>query len=295
MSSLISSLQLVDLSGAAIIVVITVLLLLGMVTTFTARARYGAMVKDIRADPAPDTGYRFQVLNRASADLERELSRLPRGGRVESINVQGIVEHAMQLELRGLLMGERLIKANAGLLITLGLTGTFYGLTRSIGKLVHLVSSDFSLQADVAEPLTRGLTDALGGMSVAFTTSLAGILAAILVTLLGVFANVAERRAGFTIALELRLDRRVAEWEAEQPSLGAEATLLATERFDKAVHALETTIGRFEGALARFADNSREFHEFNAHLKDNIQRMSLSFADVAGALRTHAAEGSAGR
>jgi hypothetical protein len=125
-------------------------------------------------------------------------------------------------------------------------------------------------------------------MSVAFTTSLAGILAAILVTLLGVFASVAERRAGFTIALELHLDRMVADWEAKQPALGSEATLQATAQFDRAVQALQASVGRFEGALARFADNSREFHEFNAHLKDNIQRMSVSFADVAGALKTQA-------
>lgn len=288
MSSLLQSLQLVDLSGTAIIVVITLLLVLGVVTSLFQRARYAAMTKEVLSDPGPGGVYDFRVLNRAVADVERTLARLPKGGRSDGVNVPAIIERAMQLELSGMLMGERLIKANAGLLITLGLVGTFYGLTRSIGKLVGIVSSDFSPQADVAEPLTRGLTDALGGMSVAFTTSLAGILAAILVTLLGVFANVAERRAAFMIQLELHLDRLVAAWEAEQPVKGAEATLQATEQFDDAVRALETTIGRFEGALAQFADNSRDFHEFNVHLKDNIQRMSLSFADVAGALKSKA-------
>ncbi len=290
MSSLFHGLRLVDLSGTAIIVVITLLLILGIATSIVARARYAAMTKAVRSDPARGGMYEFKVLNRAFADVEQELGRLPMGGRADGVNVPGIVERAMQLELPGLLMGERLIKANAGLLITLGLVGTFYGLTRSIGKLVSIVSSDFSPQADVAEPLTRGLTDALGGMSVAFTTSLAGILAAIMVTLFGVFANVAERRAEFMIQLELSLDRLVAQWEASQPALGAEATLQATDQFDRAVRALENSIGRFEGALARFADNSREFHEFNVHLKDNIQRMSLSFADVVGALRTQTSQ-----
>lgn len=292
MSPLSSSLHLVDLSGTAIIVVISLLLLLGVATTFLARARYAAMTKELRSEHSPGTVYASAVLNRATADLERELARLPTGGRAEGVNVPGIIERAVQFELRGLLMGERLIKANAGLLITLGLVGTFYGLTKSIGELVSLVSSDFSPQADVAEPLTRGLTDALGGMSVAFTTSLAGILAAILVTLLGVFASVAERRTAFMIQLELQLDRMVADWQARQPAVGTEATLRATEQFDRAVQALQATVGRFEGALARFADNSREFHEFNAHLKDNIQRMSLSFADVTGALKASGARGS---
>lgn len=288
MSALTSSLQLVDVSGTLIIFVITLLLVVGVVTSFVVRARYAHMLQDLKADPGPDSLYRFQVLNRATADLELALRRLPASGNAEGINVQGIVERAMQLELRGMLMGERLIKANAGLLITLGLVGTFYGLTSSIGKLVGIVSSDFSPQANVAEPLTRGLTDALSGMSVAFTTSLAGIIAAILMTLLGVFANVAERRAAFMTQLELHLDQMVAKWEANQPPQGSEATLQATQQFDQAVQALEGSIQRFERALGQFADNTRDFHEFNAHLKDNIQRMSLSFADVAGSLKSQA-------
>ncbi len=285
MSALPSSLQLVDVSGTLIIAVITLLLVLGVVTTLVARGRYAAMIKDLKTDSSAGSAFRFSVLGRATGDVEMAIRRLPVGGNAETINVQAIVERAMQLELRGLLMGERLVRANAGLLITLGLVGTFYGLTRSIGKLVSIVSSDFSPQADVAEPLTRGLTDALSGMSVAFTTSLAGITAAILMTLLGVFASLPERRAAFTIQLELYLDRLVADWEASQPAKGSEATLQATEQFDRAVNALEGSIVRFEGALNRFAENTRDFHEFNAHLKDNIARMSVSFADVAGALK----------
>src|SRR5690606_36911075 len=147
-----------------------------------------------------------------------------------------------------------------------------------------IVSSDFSPQADVAEPLTRGLTDALSGMSVAFTTSLAGIVAAILMTLLSVFASVPERRAAFTTQLELFLDRMVADWEAAQPARGVDATLEATTKLDHAVQTLEQSVMRFEQALSRFAENTRDFHEFNLHLKDNIQRMSVSFADLTGAL-----------
>jgi hypothetical protein len=246
------------------------------------------MMKDLKADSTAGSAFRFSVLGRATGDVELAIRRLPVGGSAESVNVQAIVERAMQLELRGLLMGERLVRANAGLLITLGLVGTFYGLTRSIGKLVSIVSSDFSPQVDVAEPLTRGLTDALSGMSVAFTTSLAGIIAAILMTLLGVFASLPERRAAFTIQLELHLDRMVADWEASQPAQGSEATLQATAQFDRAVQALEGSIVRFEGALSHFAQNTRDLHEFNALLMDNLQRLSVSFADVAGALKNQA-------
>lgn len=283
MSALSGSLGLVDASGTLIIGVIVLLLIAGVATTFVARARYEAILRDLR-QPGASGQFRFGVLNRAAGDVELLIRRLPTGASADNINVQAIVERAMQFELRGLLMGERLIKANAGLLIILGLVGTFYGLTRSIGKLVNIVSSDFSPQADVAEPLTRGLTDALSGMSVAFTTSLAGIVAAILMTLLSVFASVPERRAAFTTQLELFLDRMVADWEAAQPARGVDATLEATTKLDHAVQTLEQSVMRFEQALSRFAENTRDFHEFNLHLKDNIQRMSVSFADLTGAL-----------
>ena len=45
-----------------------------------------------------------------------------------------------QAELRPLLLAERFVRAATGLVIILGLLGTFYGLTLSIGKLVHLVA-----------------------------------------------------------------------------------------------------------------------------------------------------------
>jgi hypothetical protein len=210
--------------------------------------------------------------------MRRALQQLPAGGDAHSINIQGIAERAMQQELKALLMGERFVKADTGLLITLGLVGTFYGLTRSIGKLVSIVSGDLSPQADLAQSLTRGLTDALSGMSVAFTTSLAGIVAAICMTLFGVVLNIAERRAAFTLQLEIHLDQlAVAHDAAEASAPGPKAT----EQFESATKQLEGSVRRFEGALTLFAENTRDFQEFNAHLKDNIQRLSLCFADLA--------------
>lgn len=55
--------------------------------------------------------------------------------------------------------------------------------------------------------------------------------------------------------------------------------------FGRSVTTLDDAVARFESALEAFAASSREFHEFNAHLKDNIQRMSLSFGDLSEALK----------
>ena len=64
----------------------------------------------------------------------------------------------------------------------LGLLGTFYGLTLSIGKIVHLVGAETTGAADVAQGVSQGLTNALSGMAVAFSNSLVGILSAVILS-----------------------------------------------------------------------------------------------------------------
>jgi hypothetical protein len=36
-----------------------------------------------------------------------------------------------------------------------------------------------------------------------------------------------------------------------------------------------------------FSATTRDFREFNFHLKDNLQRMSLSFGDLSETLKEH--------
>ncbi|HEY5955621.1 MAG TPA: hypothetical protein VIV60_03665, partial [Polyangiaceae bacterium] len=54
---------------------------------------------------------------------------------------------------------------------------------------------------------------------------------------------------------------------------------------------LDGAVARFESALLNFASTTRDFHEFNAHLKDNVQRLSLTFADLNDSLKTHLGTG----
>ena len=44
-------------------------------------------------------------------------------------------------------------------------------------------------------------------------------------------------------------------------------------------------MGQFQGALNTFAGTTRDFREFNLHLKDNVQRMSLAFGDLSETLK----------
>ncbi|MET0410976.1 MAG: hypothetical protein ABW217_06750, partial [Polyangiaceae bacterium] len=55
--------------------------------------------------------------------------------------------------------------------------------------------------------------------------------------------------------------------------------------FGASVAQLSSAVDQFEAALTTFAGTTRDFREFNLHLKDNVQRMSLSFGDFSEALK----------
>jgi methyl-accepting chemotaxis protein len=294
--ALVQSLTLVSVSGYFIIAAILVLLATGVVLTFAIRARYGRLASDLR-DHVGDGTFRADVLNQIARDTRTAFAHHP-----GEINTQAIIDHNFQSHLRGLLIGERLVKSCASLPIVLGLLGTFYGLTLSIGKLATLVSGDVTDASAITESLTAGLTQALTGMSVAFSTSLFGILAAIVMTLLGVFWSVADRRTAVMAQIEAYLDNVLldsASIDAEQATGAAGAPGPTRGRpaqpLDQSIATLEQTVARlggavthFESALKTFASTTRDFHEFNLHLKDNVQRMSLSFADLSDTLKEHA-------
>jgi hypothetical protein len=63
----------------------------------------------------------------------------------------------------------------------------------------------------------------------------------------------------------------------------------AIETLGASVTKLQDSIVGFDAALVGFSENTRDFQEFNLHLKDNIQRMSLGFADLSDTLKQHAA------
>lgn len=294
--ALLQSLTLVSVSGYIIIAAILAFLAAGVVLTFMIRARYGRIAADLR-DHVGEGTFGADVLNQIVRDTRMALAHQP-----AEINTQAIIDHNFQAHLRGLLIGERFVKSCASLPIVLGLLGTFYGLTLSIGKLAALVSGDVEDASAITESLTAGLTQALSGMSVAFSTSLFGILAAIVMTLLGVFFNVTDRRTALMAQIEAYLDNVVlsaAATDTAQPAGAAgvpgPARGRAGQPLDQSIAAFEQTVARlggavmhFESALETFASTTRDFHEFNLHLKDNVQRMSLSFGDLSDTLKEHA-------
>jgi len=288
--ALLGSLPLVGFGGYLVMAAIVFLVAGALGVTATARRRYARLMADVdrNAGQVPPA-FRSPVLE----DIARA-TQAAAAQQAGTVNTQAIVEHALQTELGGLLGAERFVKATTGLTIVFGLFGTFTGLTLSIGKLATLVSGGGPAVGDITESLTKGLTQALSGMSLAFATSLFGIGSAIVMTLVGVFFGIADRRTAFMVKLEDYLDnaflaayRRGSSGTGEALVVGAAGAPLEAlvARFAQSVAALETAVGQFDGALRTFAGTTRDFKEFNLHLKDNVQRMSLAFGDLSETLK----------
>jgi hypothetical protein len=273
------------------------MLVAGLVRTLIIRARYAAFAAElVRHDDSPGS-FESAFLSRVARDA---LAAHRAAG--ADINTQGLVEQTVQSELRGLLIGERFVRSATGLVIILGLVGTFYGLSSSIGRLTSLLAGKTPAGADVTASLTEGLTQTLSGMSVAFSASLFGIVSAIVLTLLGVFLNIGDRRVALMVQIENYLDNVLfarlrggavvgaasGHAHAGQPLGGAPQLAGLLAGFGESVARLEGAVVSFESALGGFATSTRDFREFNHHLKDNIQRMSLSFGDLSDSLKQQA-------
>jgi hypothetical protein len=286
-----------DLRGYVIVSAIVLCFLLSLFTTLVVRARYARLAADL-SEKSGVVPFESVLLRQIVQDVT-EAAKAAASGRGGAPNVQAIIEHNFQQKLRGALLGERFVRSSTGLVIIHGLVGTIYGLSLSIGKLVGLLSAD-SGTLDITQALTVGLTDTLSGMSVAFTSSLAGIASAIILTLVGVLLNIPSARTGLELQLETYLDRllaaapgvRAAETAGEPLLSSHESQLLAQilGAFGESVAQLHGTVARFDSALQTFADTTRDFREFNLHLKDNVQRMSLSFADLSEVLKAQATQ-----
>jgi hypothetical protein len=201
-SAIFDGLSVVDTTGFLILASTVAVLLLGIGINFATFARYAALERDLKRGTNPGEPFQHAVLNRIVRDVESALL-----GR-RDLNAQAMVEERFQSDLKPLLLAERFVKAATGLVIILGLLGTFYGLTLSVGRLVHLVAADAQVGSDVTQTVGKGLTQSHSGMAVAFSNSLFGVGSAVVLTVLGVLSSVTDRRVALMIQIETYIERR---------------------------------------------------------------------------------------
>ncbi|HYE83345.1 MAG TPA: hypothetical protein VEG39_14410 [Clostridia bacterium] len=295
----------------SIISAIVVIFAVSFFTMLSVRGRYRKLQKDLKAALArKESKFRSQVLD-AIVEEYRTISMTARG----EINTQAIVEKNFSTRLKGLGLGERFVKNSVSLMVVLGLLGTFYGLTLSVGKLVELLNTGGNSNMLIGmDSVISGLISSVRGMSVAFSTSLAGVGGSIIITVLGILVNVEEARQSLMIQLEDYLDNVVEQEllgskESELSRVGTAITTsfdgvshkveevlkstvsdfsdklsTASGSIEKASNCLEETIRKFEDALALFSNNTRDFSEFNYNLKGNIERMDVGFLNLRESL-----------
>jgi len=244
-NAILDGLSLVDTTGRLILAVNIASLVACIVAHVALRARYSAIERDLERNAE------------AAHFFEPVLVRIVRDTRAASADdsAQAIIEDAFHSELKGSLLAERFVRSATGLALVLGLLGTFYGLTLSIGKLARLVGPDSGAVGDVTQALTIGLTQALGGMAVAFSNSLLGVGAAVVLTVLSVLNNVTDRRTALMVRVETLVDRLL----PHRARAGGQAG--PTAAFADAVTRLETTVSRFDAALQRFAADTNNLRD----------------------------------
>lgn len=92
--------------------------------------------------------------------------------------------------------GRELARYLTGLLVFLGLLGTFWGLIEtvtSVGKVINGLSTQGEL-GTIFEDMKRGLAEPLGGMGIAFSSSLFGLAGSLVLGFLDLQASQAQNR-----------------------------------------------------------------------------------------------------
>ena len=165
------------------------------------------------------------------------------------------------------------------LLIFLGLLGTFYGLATTVPAVVDTIRSlapqEGEGSMDVFDRLMTGLEAQLGGMGVAFSSSLLGLAGSLVVGLLELFAGHGQNR----------FYRELEEWLSTITRVG----FAADEGPDGAAEAMPALVDQLS---ERLEDMQRLFAESEAGRAVTDRRLATLAASVEG-LTDRLSQGSA--
>lgn len=283
-------------SGIIVIAAIAILFVFAVLLLFYTWGRYKGLAGMVKGGLDRNNGFlRFTVND--FADAYKKYG--------QNVNTPAIISNAVSTKLSGLLLCERFLANAVSLFVTLGLFGTFLGLSHSVSSLTELISySNTSEWLSVLDSVGGGLMSALSGMGVAFYTSLVGVACSIVLTLLrSIFSPQAERET-LEARLELWLDHTVA------PTLPTGRAKDESEMVQQMVHAMDSASQTMERALQNatgdlktaidssrapivafnktvdsFNGGVRDFSEFNYNLRGTVERLDVTVRDLVSGLR----------
>ncbi len=223
----------------------------------------------------------------------------------QDVNTPAIISNAVSTNMSGSLFCERFLNNAVSLFVTLGLFGTFLGLSLSVASLTELISfSNTSEWLSVLDSVGGGLLSALSGMGVAFYTSLVGVACSIILTILRAILSPEGCRAAMETELELWLDHKVAPnlptdvaqsdsdlvkqmvRGMEELAGGVEKSLKdATEALRGSLDDSKLQIAAFSGTVKDFNQGVRDFSEFDYNLRGTVERLDVATRDFAAVLK----------
>lgn len=294
------------IGGFVVIVIIAALFVLALVVLYYTCRCYRRLAV-LSANGGGNSEFHKALLDEFSAAYHKY-------GR--EVNTPAIIDDVIGRKLGSMLLCERFLSNSVSLFVTLGLFGTFLGLSMSVSSLTELLSLSNSEEwLNVLDSVGGGLMSALGGMGVAFYTSLVGAGCSILLTVLRSISSPKSEREKLETRLELWLDTEIA------PSLATEAARSDSDLVNNMIRALNTTVQEIKlslGAAAlSFSDSTRsaaaslikasennktaleafdqtvdkfnegvhDFSEVDYNLRGSVERMDLAVRDLANAMR----------
>ena len=281
--------------GLAVIVVILALFALSVLLLFITYARYSRLSSLVGNLNRDNSFLRFVVNSYADA--------YKRQGK--DVNTPAVVANGVSSRLGGSLLCERFLNNAVSLFVTLGLFGTFLGLSLSVTSLTEMIGySNTSEWLSVLDSVGGGLMSALSGMGVAFYTSLVGVACSILLTLLRSIFSVSGAREKLETRLELWLDHEVAptlptEAPKDDADLVRQLVLAldrsadnmdktlkdATNELKAAINASRAPIAAMNKTVDNFNTGVRDFSEFNYNLRGTVERLDVTVRDLVSGLR----------
>ena len=167
-----------------------------------------------------------------------------------------------------------------GLLIFLGLLGTFWGLIETVGSVGHVLETlkPGGDAGSTFETLRDGLAAPLGGMGISFSSSLFGLAGSLVLGFLDLQTSQAQNR--FYTDLEDWLSTTVRDIRAEAPGSGAVALGGGDLRFsiDRLKDALADA-GSGKAATAAMANLAEAIQGLIEHMRTE-QQMIRNWADA---------------
>jgi hypothetical protein len=283
--------------GLMVIVVILSLFVLAVLLLFITCARYNRLASMVGSGGLKrDNSFLRYVVNDFAEAYRRN---------GKDVNTPAIVAEGISYKLSGSLLCERLLNNAVSLFVTLGLFGTFLGLSLSVSSLTEMLGySNTSEWLSVLDSVGGGLMSALSGMGVAFYTSLVGVACSIVLTILRSIFSVQAAREKLETRLELWLDHEIAPTlptEApkddadlvhqmvlalDRTSENMDRTLRsATDELKAAIASSRAPIAAMNKTVESFNEGVRDFSEFNYNLRGTVERLDVTVRDFVGALR----------